>query len=120
MSKEKTPLEYNINKGQRRSKWDVALLGLILGIIFPCIGLLLLYWLQWQDLSFSQYVGKFTNTGSSLGMKAASKLVSLAIIFNLIPFYFFLNKKAMQTVRGVVIASALALLLVVFYLFVWQ
>lgn len=120
MNKERTPLAHNLNKDSKRSKWDIALLGLILGIVFPCIGLLVLYWLQWTDLSFSQYVGKFTNTNSSLGMKAASKLISLSIIFNLIPFYFFLNKKAMQTVKGVVIASALALLLVVFYLFVWQ
>lgn len=121
MAKEQPPVEYNLKrKRSQRPKWNNALLGLVLGIVFPCIGLLLLYWVQWQDIPFTSYVHKFTNTTSFMAMRSASKLISLAIILNLIPFYFFLNKKAMLTVKGIVIASALALVLVVLYLYVWQ
>src|SRR5690606_625527 len=99
MGKGNAPIEYNLKKGgTRRPKWDNALLGLILGIAFPIIGLLVLYWTQWTGISIGQYFNKFTNVRSSYGMKTASKLVSLSIIFNLIPFYFFLHKKAMLTV----------------------
>jgi len=122
MNKGKPPVEYNLRRApNRRPKWDNALLGLIIGIIFPCIGLLLLYFL-WSSSywNFPQYLKQFVNLDSSRSMKAASKLISLSIILNLIPFYFFSGKKAMQTVKGIVIASALALLLVVLYLFVWQ
>lgn len=120
MAKEQLPTEYNLRRNPKRPKYDNALLGLILGIIFPCIGIYLLYWAMWTDKSFSSYLSMFTNTKSSFDMSEASKVISLAIITNLIPFYFFLNKKAMLTVKGIIIASALALLLVVLYKFIWN
>lgn len=120
MTKENTPTEYNLRKDPKKPKGDVAILGWVLGIIFPCLGIFVLYWLQWTDMSLSQYLKMFTNVHNPYNMNQASKVISLAVIMNLIPFYFFLNRKAMQAVKGVVIASVLALLLVVFYKFIWQ
>lgn len=120
MAKDQLPTEYNLRKKTKGPKPDNALLGLILGIAFPCIGICLLYWAMWTDKSFSSYLSMFTNIKSSFDMSEASKVISLAIITNLIPFYYFLNKKAMLTVKGIIIASALALLLVVLYKFVWN
>lgn len=114
------PPTYNFKKGSKPPKYDIAALGLLLGIIFPILGILALYWLQWTDKSFNAFLKMFVNLKNPFQMNQASKVISLAIIANLIPFYFFLNRKAYLAVKGVVIASALALVLVVLYRFVWQ
>jgi hypothetical protein len=62
----------------------------------------------------------FLPGNTALRLSQASKVVSLSLIGQLIPFYFFLNKKAMHATKGIVMASMLWALLVIFYLFIWQ
>jgi len=60
----------------------------------------------------------FDNT--PMRLSNASKVISLSLLTELIPFYFFLNKKFMLTTKGVLMGLILWGILVVFYLFIWQ
>jgi len=104
----------------RRNKGDVALVGFLLGIIVPIIALIILFFLWFNTGTFSQYISMFFALDNPIAMNNASKAVSLAMIANLIPFYFFLNKKKYLTVKGILIGSALFVLLILLYKFVWQ
>lgn len=99
---------------------DSAAFGLVVGLIFPALGLILLYFIWSRDLGFGKYLQMFTATNSPILMSTASKALSLSMIGNLIPFYFFLNRKQYLTVRGILISMVLIGLLVVLYKFVWQ
>lgn len=96
-----------------------ALIGFIAGIIFPLLGLLLLYFF-WGNGNFGGYFQQFTNWESPLSMEQSSKLISLSMIANLIPFYYFLNRRAYLTTRGIIIATMLFAVLIFLYKFVWQ
>lgn len=98
---------------------DSAAVGLIAGLIFPVIGILLLYFF-WGNGSYAKYLGMFFETNNPFRMDSASKVLSLSLIANLAPFYFFLNRKCYQTTKGIILASFLYCLLIVMYKFVWQ
>lgn len=107
------------NRPKRRGP-DSALLGLIIGIVFPCLAVIVLYFLQYRDFSFGRYIGMFVQFDSPYQMEQASKLVSLSMISNLIPFYYFLNKKCYLSTRGILLATMLSFVLIILYKFVWQ
>lgn len=99
---------------------DAAPFGLLMGLLFPLLGLLLLYFLWSGKHSFAGYLRLFTTFDSPGMMNAASKALSLSMIANLIPFYFFLNRKQYLTVRGILMSMLLIAVLIVLYKFVWQ
>ncbi len=104
----------------QRKKGDTAPKGLLIGILFPLAGILLLYFFWSGQNSFGSYLKMFVQFNYPSLMNTASKVVSLSVITNLIPFYYFLNRKQYQTVRGLLISMVLYLLLIVLYKFVWQ
>lgn len=99
---------------------DAAAFGLLVGLVFPFLGLIVLFFLWARDTSFGEYVKMFTAFNSPTLMNTASKALSLSMIANLIPFYFFLNRKQYLTVRGILISMVLIGVLIVLYKFVWQ
>ncbi|WP_118972337.1 hypothetical protein [Taibaiella koreensis] len=99
---------------------DTAVFGLLIGLLFPALGLILLYFIWSRDISFSKYLQMFTAISSPIMMSTASKALSLSMIANLAPFYFFLNRKQYLTVRGILMSMILIGVLVVLYKFVWQ
>lgn len=99
---------------------DAAAFGLVVGLLFPALGLIVLYFVWSRDISFGKYLQMFTMLNSPIMMSTASKALSLSMIANLIPFYFFLNRKQYLTVRGILIAMVLIGLMVVLYKFIWQ
>lgn len=99
---------------------DAAAFGLLAGLLFPAVGLLVLYFVWSRDTSFGEYLRMFTAFDSPILMNTASKALSLSMIANLIPFYFFLNRKQYLTVRGILISMVLIGVLIVLYKFVWQ
>ena len=99
---------------------DSAVIGLITGLIFPVLGLLVLYFLWSGNSNLASYCAMFTDFKSPIRMESASKAISLSMIANLIPFYFFLNRKQYMTVRGILISMLLIGVLIVLYKFVWQ
>lgn len=96
-----------------------ALVGLIAGVLFPLIGICVLY-LFWGDGNIGYYFETFTRWGYPPSMEKSSKIVSLAMVSNLIPFYFFLNKNKYLSTRGVLLGSAIYVVLIFLYKFVWQ
>jgi hypothetical protein len=111
-----------INTRPHRKKMgpDSAPFGLLVGLLFPIIGLFILYFVWSGDTTLVNYFKMFVTTDSPTLMNTASKALSLAMITNLAPFYFFLNRKQYVTVRGILISMVLIGVMIVLYKFVWQ
>ncbi len=99
---------------------DAAAFGLLMGLLFPALGLLVLFFIWARDTSFPDYLKTFTAFNSPILMGTAAKALSLSMIANLIPFYFFLNRKQYLTVRGILISMVLIGVMIILYKFVWQ
>ncbi|MFT4061549.1 MAG: hypothetical protein QM642_04245 [Edaphocola sp.] len=104
----------------KRKKEDNALLGLLVGLLFPLLAVLVLYFVWSGHTSLTDYLGMFASFDSPWKLNEASKILSLATISNLVPFYFFLNRKCYQTTRGILVSMFLLGVLFVLYKFVWQ
>lgn len=108
------------NPSQKKSKLpDNTILGFILGLIFPVIGICILYFF-WGDGSFEGYISNFYNTSSPLAMRTASKIMSLSMFTMLIPFNIFINRKKYYSTRGIILATSIFAILIILYNFVWQ
>ncbi|KAA5536977.1 hypothetical protein F0919_04720 [Taibaiella lutea] len=103
-----------------KSGTDVAALGLLIGIAFPILGIVVLYFLWSTSGTFGDYLHSFVSFNNAYEMNKASKVLSLSMIANLVPFYYFLNKKQYLAVRGILISMVLFFLLFVMYRFVWS
>ncbi len=60
---------------------------------FLCWALSYCTFFWFGNYSFANYISMFTGIDTPFLMNNASKAVSLAMLANLIPFYFFLNRK---------------------------
>lgn len=76
--------------------------GLIIGLISPLIFIplviLLLSWIE--NFQFSQLMSKFMNASI-----VRSKIISIAIISNLIWFYLSLNREKWGLAMGIIVAT---------------
>jgi hypothetical protein len=73
--------------------------GLVTGIFFPLIGFFL-YGIGWANF-FNRSLSYFINQ-TFLGVSSnQSSIISLSILANLIPFYFYLNTKREVSAKGV-------------------
>ncbi|RQO32492.1 hypothetical protein DBR32_02505 [Taibaiella sp. KBW10] len=107
---------YDINKPKKKKGVDNAVAGLLVGLGFSILGLVLVYFLMYNSVGLTFYLNLFKGEPT---YSAASKPISLAMIVNLVPFYYFLNRKAYQSTKGVIIATVLLGLLFVLYKFIW-
>jgi len=90
-------------------------IGLVVGLIGGLIGFII-YGLYY---SFSHHVDllDFVNR-VFLGNKILrAPILSLSILFNLLPFYLFLNKKYYQGARGVMLSIFVYAIAIVYYRF---
>lgn len=97
---------------------DLPVIGFITGVIFILLSIIILKFIWFFDESFMNYI-KIFFTKSSFYFKEASKLLSLAMISLLAPFFFFLNRKLYYTAKGVLIVAVLTAVFIVLYKFVW-
>lgn len=108
------------NPPYKKSKLpDNTLLGFLIGLIFPILGIVLLYFF-WGDGNMKSYFAKFFNTKNPADMRSASKIMSLSMFAMLIPFNIFINKKKYLTTRGIILATSVFAILIILYNFVWQ
>lgn len=107
---------YDINKPRKSKGVDNAVAGLLIGLVSALLGLVLVYFLMYNSVGLTFYLNLFKGQPT---YAAASKPISLAMIVNLVPFYYFLNRRAYQSTKGVIIATALLGVLFVLYKFVW-
>ena len=87
-----------------------AIVGLLLGLITPVLGFVVVYLVLSHGMGFSSFAGKVFSRSSE-----ASKIISLSVLANLIPFLYFNRRRLDQTVKGIVIATVLYM---VFFLYV--
>ena len=76
--------------------------GLIIGIISPLIFIpMVILMLSWiENFQFSQLMSKFMNASI-----VRSKIISIAIISNLIWFYLSLNREKWGLAMGIIVAT---------------
>lgn len=89
--------------------------GLIIGIISPIVFIpLVIVLLSWiENFHFSQLMSKFMD-----GPFVRSKIISIAIISNLIWFYLSLNREKWGLAMGIIVATILFLPYILYVNFV--
>lgn len=95
-------------------KRNVSLLGFIIGAILPLLGVIIVYMLLFKGAGMSDIVRNITRD-----FDVTAKVLSLAIIINVIPFIFYTNNRLDLTARGILIATMLYAVLIVMLKFVW-
>lgn len=111
-------IPYNLNANKKKNKGpDNLFAGVLIGLICPVVAVLVLYFL-WGHGDFNSYITAFTDFHNSSRLNDASKVLSLSMIINLIPFYYFLNRKKYYTARGVIVSMFIYGIIVVLYKFV--
>lgn len=97
-------------------KRNVPFLGFILGLIFPMLGLVIMYFAWFHNgNTFSSYLHLLLNQ-HDLG----AKVLTLSLILNLIPFIFYTSKRLDYTARGILSATILYGVLIILLKFVWS
>jgi hypothetical protein len=98
----------------KNSKFDSTLIGLLTGLWGPVIGFFILFigFHLTREISWSKYLNDFTTSSVK-----KSSIISLSLIFNLITFYFSLNKSWNKTARGIIIATLLYAPIIVYLKF---
>jgi hypothetical protein len=86
--------------------------GMLLGVLLPILALLVYFAVVRSDEHFFEFIAE------NQRVRLLSPLLSLAALFNLAAFYFFLQKKWYKTVQGVISATLLYALLILFLKFV--
>ncbi len=75
-------------------------IGFSIGIAVPILSIIILYFYLYYPMSVRNIVEIGTD-------KLVYRILSLSIIPNLIPFYYFLRKEKWEIVRGLLIFSVL-------------
>ena len=78
---------------------DHLVLGLILGLLIPVLGVIGFYYSKFAAIDLFQFLQVATKH------KVLSPMLSLCAILNLGTFYLFLNKNYLLTARGVILAT---------------
>ena len=90
-----------------------APVGLFLGLFFPLLGYLVVYFILGRDGSFTEFSNSLAHNGDLAG-----KVISLSVLANLAPFLYFNKNRQDQTVKGIVIATMLYMALFVYMKYV--
>ena len=93
---------------------NVPVLGLIIGIIFPMLGMLVMYLIKFTGTPFGEFIDAMVNNH-----KVAAMVLSLSLLANAIPFIYYTNKRLDLTARGILRATMLYAVLIVLLKFVW-
>jgi hypothetical protein len=98
-----------------KTTWDKLPIGLIIGLIGPSIGFLLygLYYTLYNDISFAYFVSSVFLSNRDV----TSSIISLSLLFNILPFYFFINRNLYKTGRGVLLSFFIYAIVIVYFKF---
>jgi len=95
-------------------KRDTPILGFIIGLLLPIVGVFVMYKLWGHGDGFGVFLHSLTRLR---GM--ASKVLTLGLLINLIPFVYCVFKHYDYALRGIFIATMLYVLFIVLVMFVW-
>ena len=96
-------------------KWDKIGVGVLVGLAGGFIGFLIygLYYSFSHHIDLTDFVNRVF-----LGNKILrAPILSLSILFNIIPFYILLNKKYYKGARGVMLSVFIFAIAIVYYRF---
>ncbi len=94
------------------SKLDNQLLGFIVGLIAPLIGVYVYYKIIRLDMDFSTFVNLVRE------MNLTSKVLSLGALANLAVFLIFISLKLDKFSRGIVIATFVYAVIILIFRFI--
>ncbi|MBK5284998.1 MAG: hypothetical protein JJE25_06315 [Bacteroidia bacterium] len=89
-------------------KKDSRLIGFISGLLAPFIGLYIYYLISFHYMSLRSFVNRITE------LQLLAGVMSLSLIANLVLFFFFLRTKADRSAYGVIGATFLYGLVIVY------
>jgi hypothetical protein len=78
------------------------IVGLFIGLFMPLLGFIVVYFIMGRGMSANSFVEHLQSSSDAL-----SKVISLSVLANLIPFLYFNRRRLDQAVKGVVIATML-------------
>jgi hypothetical protein len=89
------------------------IVGLVIGLLMPLLGLIVVYFVLAKGMSFEDFLTLATASGDFAG-----KVITLSVLANLIPFLYFSRRRLDYTVKGIVIATILYMVLFIYMKFV--
>ncbi|MBS1585332.1 MAG: hypothetical protein JSS82_07250 [Bacteroidetes bacterium] len=95
-------------------KRNVPVLGLVIGLLAPVVGFVIMYFIWGRANPFSAFCRQLMNDHDM-----ASKVLSLALLINLIPFSLYTRKRLDYTARGVLVATVLYAVFILLIKYVW-
>lgn len=95
-------------------KINVPIVGFIIALILPIIGIFIVYLIKFSSSSLDTFIRVLTHNTDT-----AATVLSLAVLANLAPFIIFINKRMDQAAKGVFVATMLYGVLMVLLKFVW-
>jgi len=98
-----------------KATWDKLPIGLIVGLIGPFIGFIIygIYYGMRYDIPFNNFVFNVFLSNRSI----VAPIISLSLLFNIIPFYFFINKSFYKAGRGVLLSFFVYAIVIVYFRF---
>lgn len=95
-------------------KKNVPVIGFVLGLILPMIGLLLVYLLKFRNVTVEVFLKSFFSDG-----KIAAKILTLSLLANLAPFIYYTNKRMDQAAKGVFAVTMIYVVFILGLMYVW-
>ena len=97
------------------NKYNKLSIGLLVGLIGPMIGLMIygLYYSGTNDVSLGYFLNNFFFGNRML----VAPILSLSLLFNILPFYFFLNRQHYIAGRGILLSFFLYAIVIVYFRF---
>jgi len=95
-------------------KRNVPIFGLLIGLVTPVIGFIIMYFIWGHGMPFGEFARTLVNNHDT-----ASKVLSLGLLLNLLPFILYTNKRLDYTARGILVATILYAVLIVLIKYVW-
>ena len=81
-------------------KKDNLKLGLVLGLLGPILGLVVVYFIKYGELTFSDFFELFINTKSMI-----TAIGSLSLLANVVLFTLYVNTHRDNTAKGIFIVT---------------
>ncbi|OJW81350.1 MAG: hypothetical protein BGO69_13705 [Bacteroidetes bacterium 46-16] len=95
-------------------KRNVPIFGLLIGLVTPVIGFVIMYFIWGHGTPFNAFVRGLVNNHD-----LASKVLSLSLLLNLLPFSLCTRKRLDYVARGILVATMLYAVFIILIKYVW-
>jgi hypothetical protein len=96
-------------------KRNNAVLGLVIGLLFPVFGLVVMYFIWFRGNPVDEVARNLIASHD-----LTFRVLSLSLIANLLPFSYYNTKRLDNSTRGVLIATILYFVFLVLIKYVWS